>query len=265
MEPWSGKLCCVLGQNSWLLCRLQPLPKFALTLKDLHCILVNRFTKSMWLFLSKHKLELMFSSTEPCAPRGRIFPATFSLLFVPQTCTRIPLILPANACVLRLPANQLHAVFPCLYSGSQSILTCNSVKLRDSSVYFVHSPISRANLLFYKQSRPTTQNSPRRSFNSCANKAAFQLQATDRLLSRASRHNNNNLSGPGSCSLSARAKCQKITSTHVHTAELNPDDESREDPDDQAAIPPPNANTTGEEPLNEAQPPTTTTTTPLFA
>ena len=144
-----------------------------------------------------------------------------------------------------------------MYSGSQSILTCNSVKLRDSSVYFVHSPISRANLLFYKQSRPTTQNSPRRSFNACANKAAFQLQATDRLLSRASRHNNNNLSGPGSCSLSARAKCQKITSTHVHNAELNPDDESREDPDDQAAIPPPNANTTGEEPLNEAQPPIT--------
>ena len=45
-----------------------------------------------WLFLPKHKLELMFSSIEPCAPRGRTFPATFFLLFVPQTRTRIPAI-----------------------------------------------------------------------------------------------------------------------------------------------------------------------------
>ena len=47
---------------------------------------------SYWLFLPKHKLELMFSSIEPCAPRGRTFPATFSPLFVPQARTRIPAI-----------------------------------------------------------------------------------------------------------------------------------------------------------------------------
>ena len=34
----------------------------------------------------------MFSSIEPCAPRGRTFPATFSPLFVPQARTRIPAI-----------------------------------------------------------------------------------------------------------------------------------------------------------------------------
>ena len=61
----------------------------------------------------------------------------------------------------------------------------------------------------------------------------------------------------GSCSLSARAKRQKTTSTRVRTAGVTPDAESREEPDDQAAILPPNANTTGEEPLNEAQPPIT--------
>ena len=55
-------------------------------------------------------------------------------------------------------------------------------------------------------------------------------------------------------STSARAKCQKTTSTRVRTAEVTPDTEPREEPDDQAAIPPPNANTKGEEPLNETQP-----------
>ena len=40
---------------------------------------------------------------------------------------------------LRLPANQLHAVFPCLCSRSQSIFTCNSVKLLDTSTYFYNS------------------------------------------------------------------------------------------------------------------------------
>ena len=43
-----------------------------------------------WLFLPKHKLELMFSSIEPCAPRGCTFPVTCFPLFVPQTRTRIP-------------------------------------------------------------------------------------------------------------------------------------------------------------------------------
>ena len=43
-----------------------------------------RFLLREWLFLPKHKLELMFTSIEPYAPQH--FP-----LFVPQTCTRIPL------------------------------------------------------------------------------------------------------------------------------------------------------------------------------
>ena len=164
--------------------------------------------------------------------------------------------------VLRLPANQLRAVFPCLCSGLQSILTCSSVKLRDSSVYFDHSAISRANhnlpVLFSTQSWPTTWNSPQRSFDPCANKAAFQLQPTDGLLSCTSRHNNNNnLSGLVAVRLLLVLKCQKKPSTCIRTAEVTPDAESREEPDDHAAIPPPHANTTGEEPLNEAQPPIT--------
>ena len=73
----------------------------------------------------------MFSSIEPYAPRERIFLATFSPLFVPQTHTRIPpLFLLANekiAHVLRLPANQLRTVF-------------FSYKLLDSSVYFPTHP-----------------------------------------------------------------------------------------------------------------------------
>ena len=105
---------------------------------------------------AKHKLDLMFSSIEPCDPPGRIFPATSFLLFVPQTHTCIPhyFYRPMKrqlARVLTLPANQLCAVFSCLRPRSQSIFTCNSVKLLDraSSVlvplwllWKVHSPPS---------------------------------------------------------------------------------------------------------------------------
>ena len=87
-------------------------------------------------------LELMFSSIEPFDPCRHIFPATSFPLFVLQSHTRQPMKRwPAR--VLRLPANQLRAVFPCLRSTSQSIFTRNSVKLLDSSVYFPHTSISR--------------------------------------------------------------------------------------------------------------------------
>ena len=51
----------------------------------------------------------MFSSIEPCAPPGRIFPATFFLLFVPQTVLVSPLFLPTNekiACTCSQTASQ---------------------------------------------------------------------------------------------------------------------------------------------------------------
>ena len=99
------------------------------------------FPNRKWLFLPKQKLELMFSSIEPSIPR-HIFPATSFPLFVPQTHTRQPM-KRWLARVLRLSANQLRAVFPCLRSRSQLIFTCNSVKLLDSSVYFpTHPPRS---------------------------------------------------------------------------------------------------------------------------
>ena len=111
-----------------------------------------------WLFLPKHKLELMFSSIEPYALRGHTFLATFFQLFIPQTRTCIPLFFyqPVKrqlAHVLRLPANQLCAVFPCLCSRQQSILTCNSVKLHNSSIYFstptpLHIPFISLHLPF---------------------------------------------------------------------------------------------------------------------
>ena len=71
---------------------------------------------------------------------GNLFPAPCTV----NTYLHHPLFLPANekillASVLRLSANQLHAVFPCLCSRSQSIFTCNSVKLLDTSTYFYNS------------------------------------------------------------------------------------------------------------------------------
>ena len=98
----------------------------------------------------------------------------------------------------------------------------------------------------------TTRNSLRKSFNSCANRAAFQLQATDRPLSRASRHNN--LNGLVTVPLLPVLNVKKTKQTNNRN--ITADAVSTEEPDDQAAIPPPN-NITGEVPLNEAQHPIT--------
>ena len=105
-----------------------------------------------WLFLQKHKLELMFSSIEPCEPLGRIFPATSFPLFVSQTKTHIPhyFYWPMKrqlACVLRLPANQLRTVFSCLCTRSQSIFFCNSVKLLDRA-FISHPPSTFLSYLY---------------------------------------------------------------------------------------------------------------------
>lgn len=94
------------------------------------------------------------------------------------------------------------------------------------------------------------------SFDSCANKAAFQLQATDRLSSHALRHNDN-VSGPVAVRLLHVLNVKRTTSTRICTAEVTVDAESTKEPADQAMIPSPNANTTGKEPLNKAQPPIT--------
>ena len=79
----------------------------------------------------------MFSSIEPCAPRGRIFPATFFPLFVPQTRTRIPpYFLPANekiACTCSQTATQSAPRSLTLFVlGITVDPHCISVKLRDS-------------------------------------------------------------------------------------------------------------------------------------
>ena len=70
-----------------------------------------------WLFLSKHKLKLMFSSIEPCAPRrrylrGNLFPA----LRTTNTYSYHPLFIPANekiACTCSQTASQsaLHSLY----------------------------------------------------------------------------------------------------------------------------------------------------------
>ena len=152
-----------------------------------------------WLFLPKHKLELMFSSIEPCAPCGRTFPATFFPLFVPQTRTGIPAISyqPMKrqlARVLRLPANQLRAIFPCLCSRSQSILTCNSVKLRESSLYFSLIPSFPELITIYV----LVNNHDRlhETYLGGPSTLTPTKQPFNHRQPRASKHNNNNLSGP---------------------------------------------------------------------
>ena len=60
-------------------------------------IKVQKFVENLWLFLPKHKLELMFSTIERYAPRrrhlaGNLFPA----LRTTNTFSCPPLFLPAN-------------------------------------------------------------------------------------------------------------------------------------------------------------------------
>ena len=95
-----------------------------------------------WLFFPKHKLELMFSSIEPYAPRRCYLPSNFfPALCTTNTYSYHPLFLPANE----------EIASTCSETASQSalcslpllIFTCNSVKLLDSSVYFpTHPPRS---------------------------------------------------------------------------------------------------------------------------
>ena len=108
----------------------------------------NRHQWHSWLFLPKHKLELMFSSIEPYAPRRRYLPGNlFPTLRTTNTYSYHPLFIPANekiACTCSQTASQsaLRSL-SCLRSRSQLIFTCNSVKLLDSSVYFpTHPPHS---------------------------------------------------------------------------------------------------------------------------
>ena len=87
----------------------------------------------------------MFSSIEPYAPRRHYLPGNLFPTLRTTTRTRITLYFyqPMKrqlAHVLRLPVNQLCAVFLRLRSRSQLIFTCNSVKLLDSSVYFPTHP-----------------------------------------------------------------------------------------------------------------------------
>ena len=63
-----------------------------------------------WLFLPKHKLELMFSSIEPCAPHRCYLPGNhFPALCTTSTYSYHPLLLPANgkiACTCSQTASQ---------------------------------------------------------------------------------------------------------------------------------------------------------------
>ena len=96
---------------------------------------------SGWLFLPKHKLELMFSSIEPYAPHGCIFPATlFSCSLYTYSCP--PLILPANekiACTCsRDHGRSLLAIQ--LSCGTQAFISQPPSTLL-SYLYHCHSPI----------------------------------------------------------------------------------------------------------------------------
>ena len=67
-------------------------------------------TRNGWLFLPKHKLELMFSSIEPYAPCRRYLPGNlFPALCTTNTYLYHPLFLPANekiACTCSQTASQ---------------------------------------------------------------------------------------------------------------------------------------------------------------
>ena len=73
-------------------------------------------TRYFWLFLPKHKLELMFSSIEPYAPCRRYLPGNlFPALRTTNTYSHHPLFLPANekiACTCSQNASQsaLHSL-----------------------------------------------------------------------------------------------------------------------------------------------------------
>ena len=100
-----------------------------------------------WLFLPKHKLELMFSSMEPYAPRRCYLPGTlFPALRTTNTYSYRSLFLPANekiACTCSQTANQSALRSLSMFMLKIPVDLHLQFSLLDSSVYFpTHPPRS---------------------------------------------------------------------------------------------------------------------------
>ena len=87
-----------------------------------------------WLFLPKHKLELMFSSIEPYAPRRRYVPGNlFPAVSTTNTYSYRSLFLPADEKI----------AFTCSQTASQSALRSLSMFTLEIPVY-LHLQFSQA-------------------------------------------------------------------------------------------------------------------------
>ena len=152
--------------------------------------------------------------------------------------------------LLRLPANQLLCSLPLfVLARSQSILTCNSVKLREARVYFSLIPPFPELITIYVLDQTIMTDYTKLTsevLRLLCQQSSLSITGNRQALISRLKAQQQQSKPTGSRPTSARAKRQKTTSTRVRTAEVTPETEPREEPYDQAAIPPPNANTTGE-------------------